>query len=75
MWPLIVGLVALVAVAYALMPKPQSVKPQGINDVNVPTSEDGREFPVFGGTVFLEASDCAWLGDFSATAIKVKSGK
>lgn len=63
------------AYLYAMMPKPQSQKPQGINDVRVPTSEDGREFPVFRGTCWLEASDCAWLGDFSATAIRVKSGK
>ncbi|GGO89001.1 hypothetical protein GCM10011348_45730 [Marinobacterium nitratireducens] len=70
----VAGLVLAVVVAYSLMPKPQSVKPNGINDVNTPTSEDGREFPVFRGTCWLEASDTGWLGDFRAKAIKVKSG-
>lgn len=75
MWQLIVALVGLIILAYTLMPKPQSMKPTGINDVRLPTSEEGREIPVFGGTVFLEAPNCAWYGDYRAIPIKSKGSK
>lgn len=75
MWWFIAGLaVALIGAAF-LAPKPQSVKPSGLGDFDIPTAEDGREIPVLFGTRILRGANVVWYGDFKAVAVKKKGGK
>lgn len=62
-------------VAYATAPKPQSQKPAGLSDIQVPTAEEGREIPVLFGTRDLNAPNVVWYGDLKTVAIKSKGGK
>lgn len=73
-WFIAVFIVSFV-VAYATAPKPQSVKPSGINDLQVPTAEEGREVPVLFGTKDLKSPNVVWYGDLRTVAIKKKGGK
>ena len=73
-WFIAVFVVSFV-VAYATAPKPQSVPPQGLNDLKVPTAEEGREVPVLFGTRDLKAPNVVWYGDLRTVAIKKKGGK
>lgn len=62
-------------VAYATAPKPQSQKPAGLGDLQVPTAEVGREVPVLFGTRDLKSPNIVWYGDLRTVAIKSKGGK
>ena len=70
----VVFIVALVA-AVAMMPKPQTMKPAGLGDVQAPTAEDGREIPVLFGTRDMHGPNVVWYGHFRAAAVKKKGGK
>lgn len=73
-WFIALFVVSLV-VAYATMPKPQSQKPAGLGDLQVPTAEEGREIPVLFGTRDINAPNVVWYGDINAVPIKKKGGK
>lgn len=73
-WYLAVFVVALV-VAYSAAPKPQSVPPAGLGDINAPTAEDGREIPVLFGTRVLKGPNIVWYGHLKTVAIRKKGGK
>lgn len=73
-WFIALFVVSLV-VAYATMPKPQSQKPAGLGDLQVPTAEEGREIPVLFGTRDINAPNVVWYGDVNAVPIKKKGGK
>lgn len=62
-------------VAYATAPKPQSQKPAGLGDLQVPTAEEGREIAVLFGTRDMNAPNVVWYGDLKTVAIKSKGGK
>jgi hypothetical protein len=70
-WYVAVFVVALV-VAYSSIPKPQSLPPPGLGDVQVPTAEEGREIPVLFGTRELRGPNVLWYGDFEAIPVKKK---
>lgn len=73
-WFVALFVVSLV-VAYATMPKPQSAPPTGLNELQVPTAEEGREIPVLFGTRDLNAPNVVWWGDLKLVPIKKKGGK
>lgn len=73
-WFIAVFVVSLV-VAYATMPKPQNAPAPGINELQVPTAEEGREIPVLFGTRDLTAPNVVWWGDLKLVPIKKKGGK
>jgi len=60
---------------YKSIPKPQSAKPPGFGDIQVPTADPSREIPVIFGTVDIRGPNVVWYGDFASKAIKEKSGK
>jgi len=70
----IIFVVALIA-AYAMMPKPQSAPPPGINEVKAATAEEGREIPVLFGTRNIASPNIVWYGHFKTTPVKKKGGK
>jgi hypothetical protein len=75
MWWMIAVFVVSLAVAFAFQPKPQSTPPPGLNELNVPTAEEGREIPVLFGTRDLLAPNVVWYGDLQLVPIKKKGGK
>jgi hypothetical protein len=75
MWAMIAIWVATTILSYVLRPKPPSTKPPGINSMNVPTAEEGREIPVLFGTRDIASQNIVWYGDVKTKAIRSKGGK
>lgn len=69
---LIVGTVALYTF---LSPNVENRPPAGIEDLQVPTAEDGRPIPVLFGCRDLRAPNVVWYGDLDTVPIKAKGGK
>jgi len=59
---LVIGL-ALAALSYVLMPKPQQEKPPAAMDLEAPTAEAGRTIPVVFGTMRVKGLNVLWYGD------------
>jgi hypothetical protein len=74
MFWLIAVFISPLLLAFAFMPKPQTQKPRGINEVQAPTAEVGREIAVLFGTRDIEGPNCVWYGKVRLKAIKSKSG-
>lgn len=75
MWPFIAGLVIALAATYALTPKPQSQPPAGLNEIDLPTAEEGREIPVLFGCRRIRSANVVWYGDLKTKPIKSSGGK
>jgi hypothetical protein len=75
MWFFVAGLALAIIGAYAFQPKIQSQKPAGIDEIQVPTANDGREIPVVFGCRMVRGPNVVWYGDLSTQAIKAKGGK
>ena len=73
-WYIAIFFVSL-AVAVARMPKPQSQSALGLDDINVPLAEIGREIPVLFGTREIMSPNVVWYGDLITVAVKKKGGK
>lgn len=70
MWPQLVIALVMMAISYALMPKPPTPPAAGLADVQAPTAEVGRPIPVIFGTVMLRGSNVLWYGDLTSSAIR-----
>lgn len=68
---LVVMLVAMIA-AYAMMPGPPDQKPGSLQDLQVPTAEDGREVVDIGGTCWIDDPNVIWYGNARQYPVKVK---
>lgn len=68
-WYVAVFIVALI-VAYSMAPKPQLTPPAALEDIQVPTAEEGREIPVLFGSRLIEGANLVWYGDLRTTAIQ-----
>lgn len=75
MWQFLAGIALALLVTYALRPKPQSQPPAGIEDLKVPTAEEGKSIPVVFGCVRVKNPNVVWYGDYKTQAIKSKGGK
>jgi hypothetical protein len=75
MWAFIAGFAIALIASYALTPKPQSMKPAGINEIEAPTAEEGREMPVLFGCREIKSPNVVWYGHLKTTAIKSSGGK
>lgn len=75
MWPYVVAFIVALVVSYAMIPKPQTQPPAGLNEINAPTAEEGREIPVLFGTRVISGPNVVWFGDLKAVAIRKKGGK
>jgi len=75
MWFLVAVFIGALVLSYALMPKPQTAPPPGLNEITAPTAEVGREIPVLFGTRDLNAPNVVWYGDIRLVPIKKKGGK
>lgn len=67
-------IIALV-VAYTMQPKPETRPPAGLDEIQAPTAEVGREIPVLFGTRKMDGPNVVWYGDLRTVPIKSKGGK
>ncbi|QDP52372.1 MAG: hypothetical protein Unbinned4162contig1001_72 [Prokaryotic dsDNA virus sp.] len=71
MWGWVVAaVIAIVAYVYTPRPKTQTRKPAGINEIEVPTAERGREIAVVFGTVDIKSPNVVWYGDLRVEPIR-----
>ncbi len=75
MWLTAAVFVVSFIIAYKSLPKPQTQKPAGLDEVQAPTAEVGREIPVLFGRRKIEGANVVWYGDLRTTPIKKKGGK
>lgn len=73
-WGLVVVFVLSVVASIALQPRPQRAKAPGLDDLQVPTAEEGREIPVLFGTRDISAPNVVWWGDLKTKKIKKTGG-
>lgn len=71
---IVVIFIALIA-AIALAPHPKSKPPPSLDDLQVPTAEDGREVIDVAGTVWIDDPNIIWFGDLSTLPIRASGGK
>ena len=67
----VVGLV----LSFSLQPKPEVRPPAGLDEVQAPTAEVGREIPVLFGRRILEGPNVVWFGDLRTTPVQKRGGK
>ncbi len=60
-------------VAYVLMPKPKGPKPEAVRDMDAPTADHGRPFPVVFGTMTIKGLNVLWFGDIGTKTYEVKA--
>lgn len=75
MWGYLAIFAVTLFAVYALTPKPQNSKPAGMEDIEAPTAEEGREIPVLFGRRQIKGPNVVWYGDLKTTPIKSKGGK
>lgn len=74
-WVAALFFVGALVVAYTMAPKPETRPPAGLDEIQAPTAEVGREIPVLFGRRKLEGPNVVWYGHLRAVAIKKKGGK
>ena len=74
MWFFISFVVLLVA-TYAFAPKPPTTPPAGLDTIQAPTAEEGREIPILFGTRRIRSANVVWYGDLRTKSIKSSGGK
>ncbi|QBQ71189.1 tail assembly structural protein [Shewanella phage S0112] len=73
--PYIIYAIVVIVLAFALRPKPPSPTPPSLNDLDVPTAEQGKPIPVVFGTYVVQSPNIVWYGDLGYNAIKSGGGK
>lgn len=75
LWVQVAIMVVAAVLSYALAPKPPQPPKPSLEDLSLPTAEEGRPIPVVFGTVWISGPNVLWYGDLRTEAIKVKGGK
>jgi hypothetical protein len=70
--PLLIA-IAMMVVAYLIMPKPKAPQPAATRDLETPTADAGRPVPVVFGTLRVKGLNVVWYGELSQKTEKVKS--
>lgn len=73
-WLILLVALALNVVAYLIMPKPKTSKPEAAKDMDAPTADAGRPVPVVFGTITVKGLNVLWYGDKSTRAYTIKEG-
>lgn len=75
MWVrLLVGL-ALSYISYLFSPKPEVPKAPKFEDLDIPITTEGAEFPIAEGSPWIKAMQVHAYGDFDTKKIKASGGK
>lgn len=75
MWVQLIIAAVMVILAIALAPKTPEQKPQSMDDIDVPTAEEGGAIPKVYGTYVVKSPNIVWYGDLGYRAIRTKGGK
>jgi hypothetical protein len=67
--------IVVIALAYALQPKPAAQKPPSLSEIDVPTAEQGKPIPKVFGRVIVQSPNIIWYGDLGYRKIKSSGGK
>lgn len=73
MWAVVVALAVSLAISFALRPKVRSQPPAGLDAIQAPTAEIGREIPVLFGRRRISGPNIVWYGDLNTVAIRKKA--
>lgn len=73
-WVYALYFVVALVISYSLTPKPQNAKPAGLEEIQAPTAEVGREIPVLFGTRDLTGPNVVWYGDLRTASVKKSGG-
>lgn len=65
--------VVVSTIAYLIMPKPKSPKPEAVRDLENPTAEAGRPKPVIFGTIIVKGLNVLGFWDKNSRTYKVKA--
>lgn len=60
--PLLIGL-ALNIIAYLILPKPKTPKPDAAKDLENPVAEAGKPLPVLSGSLTMKGLNILWFGE------------
>jgi len=74
-WVYALYFVVALVISYSLTPKPQNAKPAGLDEIQVPTAEVGREIPVLFGTREGSRVQLRRYGDLRTVPVKKSGGK
>lgn len=74
-WIYAIIFVLALVLAYRMAPKPETHPPAGLDEIQAPTAEVGREIPVLFGRRKLEGPNVVWYGHLRTVPIKKKGGK
>lgn len=76
----LIQLVVMAAISYGVQrltakkpPKPKHAKPEGLEQFDLPTAEEGRPVQVLFGKRYINAPNVIWYGDLKSNPIIVKS--
>lgn len=69
--PLLIS-IAINVIAYLIMPKPKTPKPEAARDIEAPTAEAGRPIPVVFGTIKVKGVNVLWYGEKQSYQYQVK---
>lgn len=74
-WIAAVVFVIALIVAYTMQPKPETRPPAGLDEIQAPTAEVGREIPVLFGRRRFDGANVVWYGHLRTVPVKSKGGK
>lgn len=74
-WVQLAIMVVSAIISYALAPKPPEPPKPSLDDITLPTAEEGRPIPVVFGSVWVSGPNVLWYGDLNLEPIKSKGGK
>lgn len=63
--------VAMMVIAYLIMPKPKAPKPDAAKELDDPTADAGKPYPVIFGEVLQKSPNVLWFGEKSKKTRKV----
>lgn len=69
-WNFIIKLVLVAVISYALRPKPQTLKPATLDELDVPSTELGRTIKKLWGRRRCVDPHLGWYGDLKTEAIR-----
>jgi len=75
MWIQLVIMIVAALISYATRPKIKPPPAATLNDVQIPTIDQGTAVPVVFGEVWVDNWMVLWYGDLSNQPIKQKGGK
>lgn len=75
MWGYVAVFIIALIVAVAMAPKPPKPVPPVLEDIGVPTAEQGRPIPVLFGTRTIKSPNVTWFGDLRYKSVKEGGGK